>query len=62
MAHQIKEYDSVQSTKGTEWHGLAQKVESINFEESPLNHAITEKEIAYVETKSEDEINIVGST
>jgi phage/plasmid-like protein (TIGR03299 family) len=61
MAHQIKKYDAVQSLNGAEWHGLAKKVDSINFEESPLNHAITEKQIAYVDTTAEGWIDVEAS-
>lgn len=43
----IKEYDSIQSTKGKEWHGLAQVVEGISFDGSPIDYVVKERSLAY---------------
>jgi len=36
----ILENDAVQSVKSTEWHGLAEKVESIAFDGSPIDYIV----------------------
>jgi phage/plasmid-like protein (TIGR03299 family) len=46
MAHQITEFDRVQSIKGTEWHGLAEHVENISFDGSPIDYVVKNRAIA----------------
>lgn len=45
MSHKITENDRVQSIEGIEWHGLAQHVENIVFDGSPIDYIVKSKAI-----------------